>query len=163
GSEDGDDPCGEKKSSTTRTFHPIFVKIICNNTPQEALIDTGSAITIIHECLLKNIPHKNLIKKTKNHLSANCTTLNVIGETTLEINISGLKTKVIADVATNLITDLILGSDWIQRNKVYILTPEQRIMIRSKGKEVSTPFITPPILNYPATLINHITIPPFSE
>ncbi|CAF4927913.1 unnamed protein product, partial [Rotaria magnacalcarata] len=35
-------------------------------------------------------------------------------------------------------------------------------MIRSKGK-VSTPFITPPILNYPATLNNHITIPPFSE
>ncbi|CAM4965625.1 unnamed protein product [Rotaria socialis] len=163
GSEDGDDPCGEKKSSTTKTFHPIFVKIICNNTPQEALIDTGSAITIIHECLLKNIPHKNLIKKTKNHLSANCSTLNVIGETTLEIKISGLKTEVIADVATNLVTDLILGSDWIQRNNVYILTPEQRIMIRSKGKEVSTPFITPPILNYPATLINHITIPPFSE
>ncbi|CAF1550225.1 unnamed protein product [Rotaria magnacalcarata] len=162
GSEDGDDPCGEEKSSTTKTFHPIFVKIICNNTPHEALIDTGSAITIIHECLLKNIPHKNLIKKTKNHLSANCSTLNVIGETTLEINIHGLKTEVIADVATNLITDLILGSDWIQRNKVYILTPEQRIMIRSKGK-VSTPFITPPILNYPATLNNHITIPPFSE
>ncbi|CAF4621148.1 unnamed protein product, partial [Rotaria magnacalcarata] len=68
----------------------------------------------------------------------------------------------IADVATNLITDLILGSDWIQRNKVYILTPEQRIMIRSKGK-VSTPFITTPILNYPATLNNHITTPPFSE
>ncbi|CAF3433443.1 unnamed protein product [Rotaria socialis] len=163
GSEDGDDPCGEKKSSITKTFHPIFVKIICNSTPQEALIDTGSAITIIHECLLKNILHKNLIKKTKNHLSANCSTLNVIGETTLEINIHGLKTEVIADVATNLITDLILGSDWIQRNKVYILTPEQRIMIRSKGKEVSTPFITPPILNYPATLTNHITIPPFSE
>ncbi|CAF3391711.1 unnamed protein product [Rotaria socialis] len=134
-----------------------------SDTPQEALIDTGSAITIIHECLLKNILHKNLIKKTKNHLSANCSTLNVIGETTLEINIHGLKTEVIADVATNLITDLILGSDWIQRNKVYILTPEQRIMIRSKGKEVSTPFITPPILNYPATLTNHITIPPFSE
>ncbi|CAF4472894.1 unnamed protein product [Rotaria socialis] len=97
----------------------------------------------------------------KQHL--NCSTLNVIGETTLEINISGLKTEVIADVATNLVTDLILGSDWIQRNNVYILTPEQQIMIRSKGKEVSTPFITPPILNYPATLINHITIPPFSE
>ncbi|CAF4709087.1 unnamed protein product, partial [Rotaria magnacalcarata] len=73
-----------------------------------------------------------LIKKTKNHLSANCSTLNVIGETTLEINIHGLKTEVIADVANNLITDLILGSDWIQRNKVYILTPEQQIMIRSK-------------------------------
>ncbi|CAF4431623.1 unnamed protein product, partial [Rotaria magnacalcarata] len=63
----------------------------------------------------------------------------------LEINISGLKTEVIADVVANLVTDLILGSDWIQRNNVYILTSEQRIMIRSKGKEVSTPLIRPPL------------------
>ncbi|CAF4927703.1 unnamed protein product, partial [Rotaria sp. Silwood2] len=26
-----------------------------------------------------------------------------------------------------------------------------------------TPFVKPPLLNYPATLINHITLPPFSE
>ena len=69
----------------------------------------------------------------------------------------------IADVATNLVTNLILGNDWIQPNNVYILTPEQRIMIRRQGKQVSTPFIKPPLLNYPATLINHITLPPFSE
>jgi hypothetical protein len=67
-----------------------------------------------------------------------------------------------ADVATNLVTNLILGSDWIQANNVYILTPEKRIMIRSRGKEVSSPFIQPPLLNYPATLINNITLSPFS-
>ncbi|CAF3385395.1 unnamed protein product, partial [Rotaria socialis] len=103
------------------------------------------------------------MKKTKNHLSANCSTLNVIGETTLEINIHGLKTEVIADVATNLVTNLILGSDWIQRNNVYILTPEKRIMIRSKGKEVSTPFVNPTLSDYPGTLVNQITLLPFSE
>ena len=32
-----------------------------------------------------------------------------------------LKTYVIADVATNLVTNLILGNDWIQSNNVYIL------------------------------------------
>lgn len=112
---------------------------------------------------MKTIPHKKLIRTTKTHLSANCSTLNIIGELPLEININGIKTKVIADVATNLVTDLILGSDWIQTNNVYILTPEKRIMIRSQGREVSTPFINPPFLNYPATLINHITLLPFSE
>ncbi|CAF4021322.1 unnamed protein product [Rotaria sp. Silwood2] len=152
-----------KKSSTTTAFTPIFVKIICNNTPQEALIDTGSAITIIHQCLLNDIPHEKFIPKTKNHLSANCSTLNIFGEIPLEINVNGIKTTVIADVTTNLVTNLILGSDWIQSNNVYILTPEQRIMIRSRGREVSTPFVKPPLLNYPATLINHITLPPFSE
>ncbi|CAF4572715.1 unnamed protein product, partial [Rotaria socialis] len=131
GSEDGDDPCGEKTSSTNNnTFNPIFVKILCNNTPQEALIDTGSAITIIHENLLNIIPYKTLIRKKIQHLSANCSTLNIIGELQLEIDINGLKTKVTADVATNLVTNLILGNDWIQPNNVYILTPEKRIMIR---------------------------------
>ncbi len=163
GSDDGDDPCGVQKSSTATTFNPIFVKILCNNTPQEALIDTGSSITIIHKCLLNKIPHKNFKQKTKNHLSANCSTLNIIGEILLEINLNGLKTKVMADVTTNLVTNLILGSDWIQQNNVYILTPENRIMIKNQGKEVSTPFVEPPVLNYPVTLINHVTLPPFSE
>lgn len=69
----------------------------------------------------------------------------------------------IADVTTNLITNLILGSDWIHQNNVYILTPEKRIMIRSRGKEVSTPFIKPPLLNYSAILNNDITSLPFSK
>ncbi|CAF3306787.1 unnamed protein product, partial [Rotaria sp. Silwood2] len=159
--------CGQsnhkvQKTSSTTTFNPIFVKILCNNTPQKALIDTGSAITIIHQHLLNDIPHGKLVPKTINHLSANCSTLNIIGEIPLEINVNGIKTTTIADVTTNLVTNLILGSDWIQSNNVYILTPEQRIMIRSRGKEVSTPFVKPPLLNYPATLINYITLPPFS-
>ncbi|CAF4449097.1 unnamed protein product, partial [Rotaria sp. Silwood2] len=112
----------------------------------KTLIDAGSAITIIHQHLLNDIPHQELIPKTINHLSANCSTLNIIGEISLEINVNGIKTTIIADVTTNLVTNLILGSDWIQANNVYFLTPEQRIMIRSR-----------------ATLINHITLPSFSE
>jgi hypothetical protein len=162
GSDDGDDPGGVQKSSTT-TYNPIFVKILCNNTPQKALIDTGSAITIIHKRLLNKIPHKQFIPRTKNHLSASCSAVNIIGEVLLLININGITTHVIADVATDLVTNLILGSDWIQTNKVYIMTPEKRIMIRKQDREVSTPFIKPPILNYPATLINCITFFPFSE
>ena len=163
GSNDGDDPCGAAKSSTEIIFSPIFVKILCNNTPQEALIDTGSSITIIHKQLLDKIPHTKLIKETKNHLSASGSNINIIGETTLEININGMITSIIADVATDLITNLILGNDWIQPNKVYIMTPEKRIMIKQRNKETSTPFIEPPILNYPVALTNHITFPPFSE
>ncbi|CAF2655625.1 unnamed protein product [Rotaria sp. Silwood2] len=152
-----------KESSTSTTFTPIFVKILCNNTAQKALIDTGSAITIIHQHLLNDIQHEKLIPKTINHLSANCSTLNIIGEIPLEINVNGIKTTIIANVTTNLVTNLILDSDWIQSNNVYILTPEQRIMIRRRGKEVSIPFVKPPLLNYPASLINYITLPPFSE
>ncbi|CAF1349706.1 unnamed protein product [Adineta steineri] len=163
GSDDGDDPRGVQQSSIETTYNPIFVKLLCNNTPQEALIDTGSAITLIHKCLLNKISHDKFIPRIKNHLSASCSTIDIIGEVTLCININGIITQVVADVATNLVTNLILGSDWIQSNNVYILTPEKRIMIRRQGREVSTPFIDPPLLNYPVTLINHITILPFSE
>ncbi len=104
GSDDGDDPCGVQQSSMeTTTFNPVFVKILCNNTPQKALIDTGSAITIIHKQLLNKIPHKQFLEKTKNHLSASCSTVNIIGEIPLTININGMITTVVADVATDLI------------------------------------------------------------
>ena len=164
GPDDGDDPRGVQQSSNEpATFNPVFVKILCNNTPQNALIDTGSAITIIHKQLLNKIPHKQFLEKTKNHLSASCSTVNIIGEVPLEIKINGIITKVLADVATDLVTNLILGNDWIQPNNVYIMTPEKRIMIKRHGKEVSAPFTNPPLLNHRVILINHITIPPFSE
>ena len=164
GSDDGDDPCGVHQSSIEiTTFNPVFVKIVCNNTPQKALIDTGSAITIIHKQLLNKIPHKQFLEKPKNHLSASCSTVNIIGEIPLEIKINGMVTTVVADVATDLVTNLILGNDWIQPNKVYIMTPERRIMIKRHGIEVSAPFTDPPLLNHSAILINHITISPFSE
>jgi hypothetical protein len=163
GSDDGDDPCGVQPSSSQTTFTPVFIKVLCNNTPQNALIDTGSAITIIHEHLFNQIPHKQFTRKTKNHLSASRSMVNIIGEAALEININGITTHVIADVATDLVTDLILGIDWIQVNKVYIMTPEKRIMIKKQGDEVSIPFINPPPIYHPAILINHITIPAFTE
>jgi len=104
--------------------------MLCNNTPQEPLIDTGSVTTIIHANLLNRIPHKKLIQKPKNHLPASCSTVNIIGEILLEIKVNGITTHVIVDVATNLITDLILGSDWIQSNNVYILTTEKQQKIK---------------------------------
>ena len=162
GSGDGDDPCGATKSSN-KLFHPIFVNILCNKTPQKALIDTGSAITIIHQQLLNKIPHREFVKTKKNHVSASCSNINVVGETLLDINIDGITTQIMADVAGDLVTDLILGTDWIEPNNVYIMTPERRIMIKQRNKVASTPFVEPPDLNYPVTLINHITIPPFSE
>jgi hypothetical protein len=142
GSDDGDDPCGVLQSSHKKTAPvSVFVRILCNNTPQQALIDTGSAITIIHEQLLNKIPHKQFIQKPKNHVSANCSTVDIIDEIILEININGIITQTIADVATNLVTDLILGMDWIQSNQVYIMTPEKRIMIKKQEKYQSLSII----------------------
>ncbi len=55
---DSRDRCGVQQSSIETIFSPTFVKISCNSTPQEALIETGSSINIIHEQLLNKILHK---------------------------------------------------------------------------------------------------------
>ncbi|CAF4336030.1 unnamed protein product, partial [Rotaria magnacalcarata] len=95
---------------TSKLSSPIFI----------AIIDTGSAVTIINQRLLRNIHHKKFIHKQKLHKSANSTAINIIGEVQLEVKIHGYKILILADVATNLVTDLLLGTDWIIENNVII-------------------------------------------
>jgi hypothetical protein len=92
---------------------PIYIKVYTNNQPTEAIVDTGSAITIIHQDLLKKIPHKQFTHKIKECKTANSTPLHIIGQIELEIKLQNVKTYIIANVATNLITKLLLGNDWI--------------------------------------------------
>lgn len=136
-----------------------------NNKQQHAIIDTGSAVTIINQQLLKKIDHKKFFNNPKIHKSANCTSINIIGEIQLEVKIQGYKTSITADVAANLVTDLLLGNDWIQQNNVIINSPQQRILITNKYHRIiaSTPFIEPPDRKLPVLLIDEITLPPYSE
>ncbi|CAM2708521.1 unnamed protein product [Rotaria socialis] len=136
-----------------------------NNKQHEAIIDTGSAGTIINHQLLKKIYHKNFIYKNKLHKSANCSSINIIGEIELEIKIQGHKTYILADVATNLITDLLLGNDWIYPNNVMIDSPQQHIFLMNENRKVivSTPFVKPKQLRLPVLLTEEITLPPKSE
>ncbi|CAF1163210.1 unnamed protein product [Didymodactylos carnosus] len=147
------------------TFHksssPIYIKVQVNQTPQHAI----SAVTIIHQQLLKKIHHKKFIYKRKIHASTSCTSVNIIGEIHLEIKIQGHQTWIIADVATNLVTDLLLGTDWITQNSVIIDSPQQRIILVNKCHQVIayTPFVEPPDIRFPVFLIDQITFPPYSE
>ncbi|CAF4477499.1 unnamed protein product, partial [Rotaria magnacalcarata] len=150
-------------SSTLST--PIYINVQVNNKQHEVIIDTGSAVTIINHKLLKKIYHKNFIYKSKLHKSANCSSINIIGEIELEIKIQGHKTYILADVATNLITDLLLGNDWIYANNVIIDSPHQHIFLMNENRKVivSTPFIKPKQLRLPVLLTEEITLPPKSE
>ncbi|CAF3391230.1 unnamed protein product [Rotaria socialis] len=150
-------------SSTLPT--PIYINFQVNNKQHEAIIDTGSAVTIINHKLLKKIYHKNFIYKSKLHKSANCSSSNIIGEIELEIKIQGHKTYILADVATNLITDLLLGNDWIYANNIIIDSPQQHIFLMNENRKVilSTPFIKPKQLRLPVLLTEEITLPSKSE
>ncbi|CAF1398932.1 unnamed protein product [Didymodactylos carnosus] len=112
----------------------------------------------------RKIHHKNFSYKCKSYTSANCTAVDVIGEVELEIKINGEKTHVKVDVATNLVTQMLLGSDWITKNRVIIDGGKKQIIVlRRSGKAITTPFIEQHEIFYPVLLINQTTIPPFSE
>ncbi|CAF4686011.1 unnamed protein product, partial [Rotaria sp. Silwood1] len=171
GTPDGGDSSNTKQNPSTifsipsKSSSPIFINVQVNNKQQHAIIDTGSAVTVINQQLLKEIYHKEFIYRKKSHKSANCTSINIIGEIELEVKIQGHKTLILADVATNLVTDLLLGNDWITENNVIIHSPQQRIFLTDKYHRIiaTTSFIKPPDVQLPILLINEITLPPYSE
>jgi predicted aspartyl protease len=171
GTRDGGASRNKKRNPSTTSYaspispNPIYINVQVNNKQQHAIIDTGSAVTIISQQLLQKINHKKFTHKPKIHKSANCTSINIIGEIQLEVKIQGYQTSITADVAANLVTDLLLGNDWIQQNNVIINSPQQRILITNKYHRiiVSTPFIEPPDHTLPILLIDEITLPPYSE
>ena len=136
-----------------------------NNKRQHAIVDTGSAVTIINQQLLKKIHHKKFNHQRKTHQSANSTNINIIGEIELEIKVQGHKTIIRADVATNLVTDLLLGNDWISENNVIIDTPQRKIILTDQYRRTiaTAQFIEPPEFQLPVLLAEETTLPPYSE
>ena len=144
---------------------PIYVKVEVNSKRQHAIIDTGSAVTIINQQLLKKIHHKKFNHQRKIHQSANSTNINIIGDIELEIKVHGHKTIIRADVATNLVTDLLFGNDWISENNVIIDTPQRKIIITDRYRRTiaTAEFIEPPEFRLPVLLVEETTLPPYSE
>jgi hypothetical protein len=168
GSDDGDDPVPSKKPSSHQLSSsipsPVYIQVQVNNTFQHAIVDTGSCTTIIHQNLLKKIHHKQFLYKQKSYQSASCTSVDIIGEIELEIKINGYKTFIIANVASNLITNLLLGHDWLRQNKVQIDLHHQRISLNdSNGRNITIPILNFTELQHPVLLLNQITIYPYSE
>ena len=171
GTRDGGDSSNIKQNPSTtnsispQLLSPVYINVQVNNKQQHAIIDTGSAVTIINQQLLKKIYNQKFIYKQKLHKSANCTSINIIGEIELEIKIQGHKTLILADVATNLIADLLLGNDWITKHNVIVHSPQRHIFLVDKHDRIvaTAPFIKPPDFHLPVLLIDEITLPPHSE
>ncbi|CAF3338721.1 unnamed protein product, partial [Rotaria socialis] len=64
GSRDGGVPSSILKPSAVSS-HPVYIQIRINNQPTKAIVDTGSAISIIHIEFLKNIKHENFRRQTQ--------------------------------------------------------------------------------------------------
>ncbi|CAF1520646.1 unnamed protein product, partial [Rotaria sordida] len=163
GSHDGGVPSKFIKPSTITSF-PVYIKIRINNQPTEAIVDTGSAISIIHSNFLKTIHHQKFLYQTHSCQTENSTSLNIIGQIQLEIQIKSIKTYVTAHVATNLITSILLGNDWINSNHVHLYGDQKKLTIPDQyGQLISIPYVEPTSINYPALLVQQLTLPPYSQ
>ncbi|CAF2749573.1 unnamed protein product [Rotaria sp. Silwood2] len=168
GSDDGTDSVLYKKPSLypsiSSTPIPVYIKVQVNNVSQHAIVDTGSCTTIIHEHLRKKIHHKKFLFKRKKYQSASCTSVNIIGEVELEIKVNGHKTFIVADVASNLIANLLLGHDWLKTNQVNIDLHHQCLTLNhSNGRTTNTPILDLTELQHPVLLLSQVTISPYSE
>ena len=162
GTHDGGVPSQSEKPSVSTG--PIYIKVQANEQPVEAIVDTGSAITIIHQEYLKKIHHKKFIHKTRECKTANSTPLRIVGQIEVEIKLRNVKTYVIADVATNLITKLILGNNWINSNHVHLFGDQQHLTIpNNSGQPIRIPYEEHINLQYPALLTNQIILDPYSQ
>ncbi|CAF2552107.1 unnamed protein product [Rotaria sp. Silwood2] len=67
-------------------------------------------------------------------------------------------------VATNLITSILLGNDWINSNHVHLFGDQNQLTIPDQHDQLNfIPYVEPTCINYPALLVHQITIPPYSQ
>jgi hypothetical protein len=134
----------------------LIVRLQVNNKSINAMIDTGSAKSIIHINTLRKLIYRPYIKYQNNtHRTANNTQLHTIGLVKLKINVKNIPTFILAEVAVNLCTGLVLGNDWIKNNEIDIITTKQCIRKRQGSYIVTAPFSTYYQETYSVPLIHH--------
>ncbi len=151
--------------SSLLSNNPIFIRAQINNVYRQVILDTGSGTTIIHHRFLKQIQHNGFRPIPSSYSSANCTTLVILGEVDLNIKINNILTTITAAVATCLVTDLLLGTDWINMYVNSLDIINQTLNIHDANGQCTT---TPLIRSFnsstssPVTLMNSVTIPKYS-
>ncbi|CAF4083332.1 unnamed protein product [Rotaria magnacalcarata] len=82
----------------------------------------------------------------------------------LEIKIKSITTYTNVYVATNLITSILLGNDWINTNHIHLFGDQQQLTIPDQyGQRITISYVEPTFINQPALLVNQITLPPYSQ
>ena len=108
--------------------------------------------------------HKQFVHKPRACKTANSTTLDIIGQIELTIKIKHIETSIIANVATNLITSILLGNDWIDANHVHLFGDQKQLTIPDQhGQSIRIPYMESQCHTYSALLLNEITLPPRSQ
>ncbi|CAF1539454.1 unnamed protein product [Adineta ricciae] len=145
--------------------HPILIRAFVNNVCHPVVLDTGSNITIIHRKFLQQIQHTGFRSISSISSSANCTSLDVIGEADLTIKLNNILTTITAAVTTSLVTDVLLGADWINLYVRSIDIHHQLLIAHdTHGQCTTIPLVHTPNSSSTSvvTFINSVTIPQYS-
>ena len=120
---------------------PLIVILQVNEKPIDAMIDTGSSTSIISRTMLHNLIRRPRIKYQRNtYRTASNTNLYTIGLVQLKVNIGNIPTFVLAEISTNLCTQLVLGNDCITANGIDIITTERYIRKCNGSQTATVPF-----------------------
>ncbi len=153
---DGTAPRSKKNPSS-----PLIVNLLVNNTPINAMVDTGSASSIIHNKILNKLIPRPYIKYQRNkHRTANNGELSTNGIVQLNIQLNHLSTFIIAEVSNHLCIDLVLGNDWIFGNEIDIITTKRCIWKTHGSQMIDIPFVIHDEPNYAAYPMHCIEILP---
>ncbi|CAF3904830.1 unnamed protein product [Rotaria sordida] len=151
--------------SSSTSPNPFFIHAQINHTYHNILLDTGFSITIIHNRFLQRIYHNTFEPSQNSYISANCTTINIIGKVQLEIKINGLSTFVTASVASSLVTDVLVGTDWINQYVLCLDVSTRRLTLQDTTGHTTTTSLIQSNNTSCCTvrLLDQITIPQYSE
>ena len=131
-----------------------------NGRTIDAVIDTGSAISVIHRQTLRGLINQSKIRHEANvYLTANNDELRTIGSIDLRVKIKRVSTFISVQVANELCAQLILGNDWIQANRIDIITTSQCIRKFHKGQIVTLPFNSRAVENGKIPSVNTVIKP----
>ena len=137
---------------------PVYTELRVDDKPTEVIADTGSGISIIHSNFLKTIEHKKFICKIRTCQRANSISLNIIDQIEFQIKIKDITIIVAVYVATNLITSILFGNDWIKLHDVHLFGDQKRLTVPDQNNQlIAVPYITSTCLNYRALLIHEVT------
>ena len=157
---DGDTSIKKKKPSFPCSSS---IEIPVNNILTKVLVDTGAAISLIHEPTLQFMQHQSMYpcSLTEVH-TANSGFISLLGLVTLTVQINHIYTKVDAYVTRDLVCPMILGRDWIQKNNVDINFSTHRIYLHNGL--TSIPLLPAPHTESFVMCLSHsIVIPPFHQ
>jgi len=94
--------------------HPVYIKACIGHKEAVCLVDTGS-----EKCVLpRRLVEESAIEPAGCRLfAANGTTINVMGELTLDVHVGDLTIPTRFDVSDN-VTEPMLGVNWLRRNRI---------------------------------------------